>query len=69
MEKTHVLFDDLNDRLMNARALAEALRNQDEDCEIEHDTVYRVTNLLMEEIDKARVMWEQSWNQRPSDAV
>ena len=31
MKKMSVLFDDLNDHLMNARALADALCNQDED--------------------------------------
>ena len=69
MKKTHVLFDDLNDRLMNARALTGAIRDQDEDCQIEYKTVYRLANLLTEEIEKARVTLGQIWNKQPSNVA
>ena len=54
---------------MNARILAEALRNQDEDCQIEYETVYRLANLLIEEIEKARVALGQIWNKQPSNVA
>lgn len=52
-------FDELDNRLLQARALADALQNQDPECAIGHETLFHVSAMLVTEIDIVRAMWEQ----------
>lgn len=62
-KKEPVYCDDITQKLDGARAIADAIYNQDPECDIGHETLFNLSSLLVKELDDIRELIERHWRE------
>lgn len=54
-----VTYDDIQDKISNARAIADAIGSLDKECSIDHESLWRLGHLMNNELVQASSMLEK----------